>query len=225
MLGLIIDKIRTEKDLSVESFEKLIPLLGLNDEDLQQQPPEYKEYFGKGLKMWQYPNQLAKLGNFISLLDLECYIEIGCRWGGTFIFINEVLKKRNPHLKSYACDLIDKSDILKEYENFSDFNYFKTSSQDDNFINYCRNLKPTMVFIDGDHSYNGVKNDFKIFENILETKYIIFHDIVSAVCPGVPQFWNEIKEDGRFNYIEFIDQYESVVGNYLGFGILERKVD
>ncbi len=37
----------------------LIPALGLNDEILHEQPRELSASYGKGLHIWQYPNQLA----------------------------------------------------------------------------------------------------------------------------------------------------------------------
>src|SRR5690348_6713073 len=39
---------------------EFIPALGLNDEMLQEQPRELSAYFGRGLHLWQYPNQLAR---------------------------------------------------------------------------------------------------------------------------------------------------------------------
>ncbi|QOZ33873.1 hypothetical protein [Bradyrhizobium sp. CCBAU 53421] len=46
--------------LDVEFLEReFIPALGLNDELLHEQPPELAPSFGKGLHLWQYPNQLA----------------------------------------------------------------------------------------------------------------------------------------------------------------------
>ena len=32
---------------------------------------------------------------------IDSYLEIGCRWGGTFIIINELLKRYNPYLYFY----------------------------------------------------------------------------------------------------------------------------
>ena len=48
-----------------------------------------------------------------------------------------------------------------------------------------------IVFIDGDHSYHGVKNDYEICKK--SGKIYVFHDIINSVCPGVVQFWNELK--------------------------------
>jgi hypothetical protein len=46
---------------------------------------------------------------------------------------------------------------------------------------------------------------------------------VSDACKGVVSLWNKLKNDKRFNNVEFIDQYDSVQGSYLGIGILIRK--
>lgn len=217
----ILNKINNQTDFSAKSLENLIHELGLNNENLEEQPPELSAFFGKGLKMWQYPNQLSKFAEFIHQLSIDSYLEIGCRWGGTFIFINEILRRNTPSLKSYACDLINKSQLLQEYSSFREFEYLENPST--HLSKYFREIKPTMVFIDGDHTYNGVKNDYLIFEDIPETKYLIFHDIANDNCPGVVAFWNEIKNNKNYDSIEFIEQYQSVRGSFLGFGVLIRK--
>ena len=58
-----------------------------------------------------------------------------------------------------------------------------------------------LIFIDGDHSYAGVKNDYEISKN--SCKIFVFHDIVNEVCPGVVKFWNELKntENGTYDFL------------------------
>jgi hypothetical protein len=48
---------------------------------------------------------------------------------------------------------------------------------------------PDCVFIDADHEYNAVYQDFDMWYPAA-TKLIGFHDIL---MPGVNQFWNEVK--------------------------------
>jgi len=223
LINKLVKKIRDNQNNSIESMHNLILELGLNNEKLHEQPPEMSEYFGKGLKMWQYPNQLSKFASYISSIQINSYLEIGCRYGGTFIFNSEILAKNNPDIKLYACDIIEQSDILKQYSNIKKFEYIQHYSSSKFFKDKFINDPVEFVFIDGDHSYSGVKNDFEIFANSVITKYIVLHDINSDVCPGVKQLWSEIKNDNRFSTVEFCDQYDSVNGNYLGIGIAIRQ--
>jgi len=54
------------------------------------------------------------------------------------------------------------------------------------------------LFIDGDHSYEGVKKDFEIYSPLVrEGGIIALHDIVPGpeeLVGGVPIFWNEVKQ-------------------------------
>jgi len=87
--------------------------------------------------------------------------------------------------------------------------------------------KLDFLFIDGDHSYEGVKMDFEMYSPLVRRGGIIaFHDIVpdyyirfgikaSAYTGGVPKFWSEIKDD--YEYLEIIkDQGQ----NGYGIGVL-----
>lgn len=218
-----VEILKNSQAKSANDFENLILSLGLNGELLHEQPPEFAEFYGKGIKIWQYPNQLSKFAEKICKLKINSYLEIGCRFGGTFIFNSEILLKNNSEIKIYACDIIPASPIISEYSTIRKMQYLNLSSREEKFKNLCSEIKPEFVFIDGDHSYEGVKNDFLIFESMLETKYIAFHDISSDVCPGVVSMWQEMKEDNRFETHEFTEQYDSVKGNFLGIGLAIRK--
>jgi hypothetical protein len=84
-----------------------------------------------------------------------------------------------------------------------------------------------LIFIDGDHSYNGVKNDYEISKN--SGKIFVFHDIVNDVCLGVVQFWNELKssEANTYDFFEFTEQYQDVWNethqSFLGIGVAIKK--
>jgi cephalosporin hydroxylase len=215
-----IIKLRNLKieDLTEKELEKILPTFGMNDEILNEMPYELNEFFGKGVKFWQYPNQFSKFLKFICDKEISSYLEIGTRWGGTFIIINEVILKKNKIFKSYACDTIPKPEILKKYSEYNNFNYIESSSQN---INYLKQNLPNQIdfiFVDGDHTYEGVKNDYELALS-LNPKYITFHDISNQVCPGVVTLWNQIKNN--YKYYEFTDQYDSVNGSFLGIGVIE----
>lgn len=222
-LKYLIEKIRSNNDFSYEKLHDLILSLGLNNEQLHEQPKELEKYYGQGLKIWQYPIQLAKFATYITSLNIDSYLEIGCRYGGTFIFNSEIFLQKNKKIKLCACDIIPISNILSEYSKIQNFTYIQHSSSSNEFKDILDNNTPDFVFIDGDHSYDGVKSDFKLFENLYQTKYIAFHDISSDVCPGVKKMWSELKNDDRFDTLEWCDQYDSVIGNFLGIGLAIRK--
>jgi predicted O-methyltransferase YrrM len=66
-----------------------------------------------------------------------------------------------------------------------------------------RDNKVDFLFIDGNHSYEGVKKDFEMYSLLVRKGGIIaFHDIIPdyyakrGIKPasGVYKFWNEVKE-------------------------------
>lgn len=213
-------------DLRNPSYlENLIIRLGFNTEILREQPEIVKQN-GGGLLIWQYPNQFSKYLTLLSEQNISSYIEIGCRWGGTFVLTNEYLKIFNKMNKSIAIDIID-SPVLNYCIMNNETQFLKLNSQSEDFKNYMKNNRFDLIFIDGDHSYEGVKNDYEISKN--SGKIYVFHDIVNSVCPGVVYFWNELKntESNQYDFYEFTEQYEDVWNDtnqqFLGIGVAIKK--
>jgi predicted O-methyltransferase YrrM len=76
------------------------------------------------------------------------------------------------------------------------------------------------LFIDGDHSYDGVRQDFETYGRLLgDDAMVAFHDIVSdkSAVPDhfVSAYWDEIK--GRYPHGEFIQDPGQ---SKLGLGVL-----
>ena len=84
-----------------------------------------------------------------------------------------------------------------------------------------KNLKKKqldILFIDGDHSYEGVKQDFEMYSPLVKKKGIIaFHDIVVVPEENVEvnKFWNEIKKN--YEYFEYVEDWNQ--GN-CGIGVI-----
>jgi cephalosporin hydroxylase len=189
-------------------LEELIIKLGFNNENLIEQPFFVQQNSG-GLFIWQYSNQFSKYLCLLNNYNISSYIEIGCRWGGTFILTNEYLKKFNTMNKSVAIDIID-SPVINYCLLNNETQFIKINSREEIFKIYIKNNYFDLIFIDGDHSYEGVKNDYEISKN--SGKIYVFHDIVSNACPGVVQFWNELKinEENNYDFFEFTEQYSDV---------------
>lgn len=71
-----------------------------------------------------------------------------------------------------------------------------------------------LLLIDGDHTYEGVRQDFQMYRELLgDGGFVIFHDIVQdhqtrfgrhtlAYSGGVPLFWQELKP--HYDWREFV---------------------
>lgn len=58
------------------------------------------------------------------------------------------------------------------------------------------------LFIDADHSYEGVKKDFDLFAPFLVKGGILaLHDIDEIGHPGVVKFFNELTSTGEYHVI------------------------
>jgi predicted O-methyltransferase YrrM len=89
--------------------------------------------------------------------------------------------------------------------------------------------KVDLLFVDGDHSYEGVMADFQLYRSwIRPGGLVVFHDIVPAAetgaptaghrwVGGVPRFWNEIKPQGARSW-EFVENWTQ--GGF-GIGVIE----
>jgi predicted O-methyltransferase YrrM len=78
------------------------------------------------------------------------------------------------------------------------------------------------LFIDGDHSYPGVKCDFEMYRPMVRKGGLVaFHDIAEGppvAVGGVPRFWREIKS--KYRHTEIIKDRQQ-----RGYGIGVLYVD
>ena len=85
-----------------------------------------------------------------------------------------------------------------------------------------------VLYLDGDHGYEGIKKDFELYSPLVRPGgIIVFHDIVpdyrtrygietSSNVGGVPQFWTELKATHAC-VEEIVEDYEQ---DGFGIGIL-----
>lgn len=98
---------------------------------------------------------------------------------------------------------------------------FRKDSHKDKTLEIVRKTlqghKLDFLFIDGDHSYDGVRMDFEMYSPLLRSGGLIaFHDIVKSEGPEeVHRFWNEVKQ--KYSHQELI---HSNGGKSMGIGAL-----
>lgn len=225
---------------SVPSLEDAVIQAGLYPYiswQLDEFPKELHKDCGKGIGLWQYPAQFSKYIKFVHdhIGHVRSYAEVGVAAGGTFIFTTEFLRSFCGLERSWAVDIALPGQVNYINNDGSPFegvlhNYLQVTPYASFVHGDCERLVRVLVeeneeidllLIDGDHSYEGVKKDFNTL--MTRARHIVFHDIASQACQGVVRFWQEVKQLSEYDAYEFIDQYESVNGTFLGIGLLVRR--
>jgi predicted O-methyltransferase YrrM len=136
------------------------------------------------------------------------YVEIGCYAGGS-----ACLMLQRPNTNVISIDLgqpIPKetvySNVEKLNKNNNSYNYLEGNSQTYEMVDRLKELtnEIDILFIDGDHSYQAVINDFMLYEGLVKSGgYIVFDDYRDEGCPGTKEAVDEIVEsvNGRYTSI------------------------
>lgn len=147
------------------------------------------------------------------------FLEIGSAAGGNtflfnyyFDFKNIVIIDDNQHPKHQLRKTILQKNNYIEYIGNSQCIEARKFIED-------QNLLFDIIFIDADHSYNGVKNDVENFKSFLNIDgFLILHD--TFWCHGVKQLFNELKNNKDLLFIhEFIADF----GPQLGLGVFQKN--
>lgn len=129
--------------------------------------------------------------------QLITYVEIGCYAGGS-----ACLMLQRPNTRVISIDLgqpISKEIVYANIQKLNKFNnqynYLEGNSQTYEMVNRLEKLTDEIdiLFIDGDHSYQAVINDFTLYEGLVKNRgYIIFDDYRDEGCPGAKVAVDEI---------------------------------
>lgn len=185
--------------------------------------------------------KFGELSPFISFLKrrlIRTVVEIGTRKGGTFFVWCQLAE---PDALVVSIDLpggafgggYEESEIPK-------LRSYAQTDQDVHFLRVDSHAPQTrrelmeildgreidFLLIDGDHTYDGVRQDFELYSPLVKSRGLIaFHDIVhhdQVPRCQVDAFWNEIKSDYRHR--EFISEGEERSwGSWGGIGVLSYE--
>lgn len=134
------------------------------------------------------------------------YVEIGCYAGGS-----ACLMLQRPNTRVISIDLgqpIPKETVYSNVKNLNKFNnsynYLEGNSQTYEMVARLKELtnEVDILFIDGDHSYQAVINDFILYEGLVKSGgFIIFDDYNDEGCPGTKIAVDEIIKSIEERYI------------------------
>jgi len=170
----------------------------------------------------QMKKEITELLKILAEYKPKLILEIGTGEGGTLFLLSRVAspdaviisvdlpggrfgggypENRVPLYKSFARHK-QKIHLIRE-----DSHLVSTASTIEEIL---KGRKLDFLFIDGDHTYEGVKKDFEMYTKLVGKGGIIaFHDIVPGSpesVGGVPRFWEEIKFS--FKHIEFVENWK-----------------
>ena len=124
----------------------------------------------------QMYDEILHLSYFLGGFQPTNILEIGCK-GGTFGLFSRLctgvkigvdiaeIHRKHVHMSTMGVD---------------DVHFLCADSQTEETLNMVRNIcgEFDFIFIDGDHTYQGVNNDFHLYKQLLSDRGVmVFHDI------------------------------------------------
>jgi predicted O-methyltransferase YrrM len=194
---------------------------------------EYKQKFRKSwvvsLKPLQVKSEIAELCKIVQEANPKKIIEIGSASGGTlFLFVRVASPERIISIDLPAGSFgggypFWKIPLFKSLAKKSVIQLIRADSHREETLGKIRTLlkdsEVDFLFIDGDHTYQGVKQDFQMYSPLVRKGgIVVFHDIVThdptSGCE-VDKFWSEIKLS--YDHIEIIENQNQ---KWAGIGVL-----
>ena len=168
----------------------------------------FKEIWEKALfyNIEQKPEEIEMLLNFLNNTKNKKFaLEIGSNYGGTAYSLC--------HIYDYVLtiDIKHNENFDRIKEEFPGYDYIIADSRSLDTIKAIKNLgiKFDFIFIDGDHSYDGVMNDYENYKQFLSSEgHMAFHDILPTEENHenniyVDRLWRELDNQYKEKY-EFV---------------------
>jgi len=170
----------------------------------------------------QVKEEITELLKILARRKLKFILEIGTAKGGTLFLFGRV---SSPNAVIISADLPGgrfgggyREWMVPLYKSFAiraqEMYLVRGDSHAPSTLNIIKKIlkahKLDFLFIDGDHTYEGVKTDFEMYSKLVSKGGIIaLHDIAPGLpedVGGVPRFWDEIKR--TFKYVEFVKNWK-----------------
>lgn len=174
-------------------------------------------YLGISARPFQMRTEILELCTMLKKRDAKSLLEIGTASGGTLFLFSKVAASDaniiSINLPSGNLDAwcLKYRDML--YGAFATggqkMHLLKANSHDaatlQNVNKKLAGAKLDFLFIDGDHSYDGVKKDFEMYSPLVKKGGLIgFHDISpSSMKNPVVDYWKELTKIYKYKEIEY----------------------
>jgi len=180
----------------------------------------YAGYWGyRNILPEQIPAEMKQLAEDIEKLSPSTILEIGTSNGGTlYIWARHIKSCRTIiSLDLPRGSTNTKMEFFRLFDETKEFCFLRGNSHAKRTVDkLAKILGPTKVeflFIDGDHSYEGVKQDFQAYTQFVARGGVVaLHDIMYHPEYGVDRFWNEIKS-------QYASKEIIASRNQIGYGI------
>jgi cephalosporin hydroxylase len=170
------------------------------------------------VKAYQNMNEFTNLWDFVVGRGSTRILEIGALFGGTLWYWSQVPGLEllvsvdlpvGPEREDIYDDIQTSRTLWADWFPETEFHDIQGNSHDKATVKQVESIIGKglfdFAFIDGDHSYEGVKRDFELYKHLVKPGGIIaFHDTVQngfRYEPGVVQFVGEIK--WTYPWVEF----------------------
>lgn len=217
------------------SRQSLLPLLKASGRENIVKSMNLYEGYGvySRLAPWQVAEELLALTELVEARQPRGVLEIGTAWGGTLFVWSRML----PNVERIiSIDLpggmfgggYDERRVRMYQEFVSDRpNQPMVLMRCDSHLESSRDAVAAALgdtpldfaLLDGDHTYDGVRADFEMYEPLVAPGGLIaFHDIVpqeGSDVFGVARFWEEIKQ--KYEHRELVKDWNQ---GKMGIGVL-----
>ena len=189
------------------------------------------QYLTFSIKLAQVKYEIIKLLEILKDLNPKKILEIGTAGGGTLYLFTRII---DPEATIISVDLPGgtfgggysewKIPLYQSFtKNKQKIKLLRADSHNPKTFKLVKTVlaekKLDFLFIDGDHTYEGVKRDFNMYSKLVKKGGIIaFHDIAKVPLTSgcrVYKFWDEIKHN--YEYIEIIEDKKQ---EWAGIGVI-----
>jgi len=184
----------------------------------------------------QHDEEFIPFIEFLKAKNVQSFIEIGTYRGGTLFVLSKMFhgKKISIDFPNPAFGYSDTNKDIRGYidvksrteafeKEFTDIHFVVADSHlqetSDEVKTLLQGQKVDFLFIDGDHTYEGVKKDYEMYRALVrEGGLIAFHDIKDCLFHRkhhcrVDLFWKELQGDKT----EFLSEHED-----RGIGVVQQ---